>query len=112
MSTDGPRHEDAVDAFTNRLETAAPHGVDKVIVFGSVARGTHGTDSDIDVLAVIDDSAAVLEVEEELRDIAFDLMLEFGTVFSIHAVTESTLDDRSGHPFFQNVLPDGQSIYG
>lgn len=111
-SPDSQAHQDAVDAFVDRLEGADVPGLQRVVLFGSVARGTHSPESDVDVLAVLDDATDAPAVEERLRDLAYDVMLEHGTVFSVHAVTETTMERRSNHPFFQNVLPDGRAIYG
>lgn len=104
-------HRDAVDAFVDRVDGADIPSVDRLFLFGSVARATHTPDSDIDVLAVLEDSADAERIEERLRDVAYDVMLERGTVFSIHAVTESTLRERD-HPFFRTILEEGRLIYG
>jgi len=40
------------DLKTN-LEHQFPNGIEKVILFGSVARGTNTTDSDFDVLVLL-----------------------------------------------------------
>lgn len=105
-------HEDAVPAFVERVEDAGVPEVQRLVLFGSVARDTHDADSDIDILAVIDDDADERAIEDRLRDIAYDVTLEHGAVFSIHGVSESTLDDRSDHPFFSRVASDGAAIYG
>lgn len=110
-STELP-HEDAVAAFVDRLEAADLPEVRRLVLFGSVARATHTDDSDIDILAVLAEGADEADVEERLRDIAYDVMLDHGTVFSIHGVTESTLRSRSDHPFFERALGDGEPIYG
>lgn len=102
----------AVDDFVERVADADLDSVDRLILFGSVARTTHAADSDVDVLAVTDTAADVEQVEETLRDIAYDTMLEHGMVFSIHAVTRSTFDSRADHPFFQTVTDEGKAIYG
>lgn len=105
-------HEDAVAAFVERVEATAFPEVRRPVLFGSVARSTHARDSDVDILAVLADGADEATVEERLRDVAYDVMLEDGTVFSIHGVTEPTLDRRSDHPFFSRALADGEPIYG
>lgn len=105
-------HDRAVESFVDRVEAADLYGLRRLILFGSVARSTHGDGSDIDVLAVLNDEADEMAVEERLRDIAYDVMLERGTVFSIHGVTESTLERRADHPFFKRALADGERIYG
>lgn len=61
---------------------------------------------------MFDDGADAVGIEEQLRDIAYDVMLDRGAVFSIHGVTASTLASRSDHPFFERVLTDGEPMYG
>lgn len=105
-------HDDAVERFARRVARTELPSVKRLLVFGSVARDTHEPGSDIDILAIIDDDADEFATEERIRDIAYDVMLEQGTVFSIHGVTESTLADRSDHPFFRRALREGRRIYG
>lgn len=102
----------AVDAFVERVEAADVPSVDRLVLFGSVARGDHRADSDVDLLAVLHDTDDPSAVEETLRDIAFDVMLERGVAISVHAVTTSRLDARADHPFFETVLSEGRPIYG
>lgn len=111
-SVDDLPHEAAVDDFADRVANADIEGLERLILFGSVAKTTHTLDSDVDVLAVVDTSVDVHTVEETLRDIAYDTMLDCGVVFSIHAVTTATFEQRADHPFFQIVSNEGTPIYG
>lgn len=110
--TDVGPHEAAVTDFVERVEAADIDGLSQLILFGSVARRSYTADSDVDVLAIVDTAADEHAIEETLRDLAYDTMLERGVVFSIHAVTESTYERRSDHPFFETVTAEGHSIYG
>ena len=105
-------HRAAVDAFVDSVESAAVPSLRRLVLFGSVARATHEPDSDVDVLAILDESADVGDVEDELRGLAYEVALEHDVVFSIHAVTESTMAERGDHPFFENVLAEGRPVYG
>lgn len=105
-------HGDAVDDFVERVDAADLPEVQRLILFGSVAQTRHTADSDIDVLAVLDDDADVRVVEERLRDIAYDVLLERDVVISIHAMTESAFEGRSEHPFVQTVRSEGEIVYG
>ena len=105
-------HRDAVDAFVDRVETESLDAVQRLYLFGSVAHGVHRPDSDVDIFVVVDDRADVSAVEEQLRDVAYDVMLERGATFSIHGVSESTLERRGDHPFFRTMLDEGEQIYG
>jgi predicted nucleotidyltransferase len=51
-------------------------------LFGSVARGSFGADSDIDVLVLIP-SRVSTDMEEEVFDLAFDVELKYDVVFGI-----------------------------
>jgi predicted nucleotidyltransferase len=105
-------HGEAVEDFVERVEAADVTGLERLVLFGSVARATHDPDSDIDVLAVIEDGADPTAVEERLRDLAYDVMLERNVAFSIHGTTESTFERRLDHPFFERVRSEGRIIHG
>lgn len=54
------------------LELAAKHGAHNVRVFGSVARGEAGPDSDVDLLVDLDKDRSLfdqLELQEEIQDL-------------------------------------------
>ncbi|MDY6771367.1 MAG: nucleotidyltransferase domain-containing protein [Candidatus Nanohaloarchaea archaeon] len=65
------RHEEAFDRFREQVMDRFGDRVEKLILFGSVARGDHGEDSDVDVLIVVDDKS----VKQDIVGIAFDIML-------------------------------------
>lgn len=108
----GRRHEAAVEEFVRRVEAADLPTVDRLVLFGSVARNDERDDSDVDVLAVLEEPDDDREVEEALRDVAYDVMLETGVNVSVHAVTADNLEARGDHPFFETVLAEGRPIYG
>jgi predicted nucleotidyltransferase len=108
-ATDG--HERAAEELRERFQSDEVAGLERLILFGSVARQEHHEDSDVDALAVVADDAPD-EVAERVRDIAYDVMLETGTVVSVQVVRESQFADRADHPFFRRIRSDGTPIYG
>lgn len=107
---DADAHAAAAGAFARRVESRHP-ALEELILFGSTARGdATGSDSDVDFLAVVTDGS-VREVEDELRDVAYDVMLEFGPVVEVHVLSRSRFDRYrdTGHPFIRSVLREGQS---
>jgi predicted nucleotidyltransferase len=44
------------------LDLAAKHGASRIRVFGSVARGDAGPDSDVDLLVAMDDDRSLLDL--------------------------------------------------
>lgn len=101
-------HEEAFEAFARRANDALGDAIDELLLFGSTARGeTRGIDSDVDVFVVLDTEKR----DDELRDIAYDIQLEYGVVVSIHTKTKERFEERKDHPFIKNVLREGRS-YG
>lgn len=66
------------------LETAAQHGASNVRVFGSVARGDDGEDSDIDFLVSLEDGRTLFDLcrlydaLEELLQRPVDIVVDGG----------------------------------
>jgi len=104
-------HEQAFRAFAQRAENSLSERIHELILFGSAARGeARGIDSDVDVFVVLD-SEEHREYEDELREIAYDVQLEYGVVLSLHTKTKERFEARKDHPFVRNVLAEGRS-YG
>jgi predicted nucleotidyltransferase len=103
-------HRATVDAFASRVQEADLDSVRELLLFGSVARGTQSSDSDADVLAVIEDSAHRSAVEDRLRDIAYEVELDRGVVLSLVVLSES--EYRAGGPFLEHVQRDAETLHG
>jgi predicted nucleotidyltransferase len=62
-----------IDILRNRrqeiLETAAKHGAHSIRVFGSVARGEAGTESDVDLLVKMDEGRSLLDRIALMQDL-------------------------------------------
>lgn len=105
-------HAVAADEFVNRARFRFDHEIVRVYVFGSTVRGeTRGLSSDVDVLIVLDETVNYEAIGEELRDLAYDIMLEYGPVVELHVLSEHEFKqslDR-GNPFLQNVVQEGRS---
>lgn len=113
---DGPKtavdHAAAAETFVDRARARFPDEIEELYVFGSTARGdASGLDSDVDVLVALADDSEYERVADELRDIAYDVMLEYGPVVELHVFTGREFDRhrRRGNPFVENVVDEGQS---
>jgi predicted nucleotidyltransferase len=107
------RQNRAVRELRRRVERAFPGNLQKLLVFGSVARGTDGPDSDIDVLVVLDhtDVPQTWRLEKKLRDIAFPVELEHDVVFDLKLALKEDLLHVKGHtPFMENVFGEGVTV--
>ena len=106
-------HADAAAAFSELAHSKHDTDIIELYVFGSTARGeARGRSSDVDVLVVVkeNDRGAL---EESLRDIALDVMIEYGPAIELHILSEAAFErhQREQNPFIQNVLSEGES-YG
>ncbi len=83
--------------------------IKKVIVYGSFAKGEATTDSDIDILVVVDDSLDPRKVEEKLDDLLFEILLNRNELVSVIAVNE-TMFENYRSPLLLNVKEEGITV--
>ena len=80
----------------------------KVILFGSHARGQANSDSDWDILILIDKPKENRTVEEKYRDEMFHLELELGEPISTFVYSKNDWETRFVYtPLYQNIKQEG-----
>ena len=78
-----------------------------VILYGSVARGTASSESDIDVALLIKGSLSSV-TENELSDFIVDMNLQYDKVFSVIDIDIDNYEKwKAVAPFYKNVKQDG-----
>ena len=78
-----------------------------VILYGSVARGTASSESDIDVALLIKGSLSSV-TENELSDFIVDMNLKYDKVFSVIDIDNDNYEKwKAVAPFYKNVKQDG-----
>lgn len=105
-------HTAAAAAFVDRARSQHGDKLAELYVFGSTVRGdAHGRASDVDILIVLDDDTDDDAAANSLRDIALDVMIEYGPAIELHLLSESTFDryQREENPFIRNVVTEGRS---
>lgn len=98
---------DKIAELANRIvEAVRPN---RIILFGSAARGDLGPHSDIDVLVVMPDAVHRGHVTEEI----YRQLWGFGVAKDIVVVTEGDLRERCDDPFavIHQALTEGQKLY-
>lgn len=79
-----------------------------VILFGSRARGQEDSNSDWDILILVDDPVVSIEQEKEYREELFDVELEMGEPISTFVLSKKDWETRySVTPLYQNVKREG-----
>ena len=82
----------------------------EVILYGSRARGDNNSESDWDILILVD-AAVDLDYERLFRHKLYDLELETGEVFSTTVYNKTDWKSRYWMtPLFQNVSKEGVRI--
>jgi predicted nucleotidyltransferase len=81
------------------------------VLFGSVARGESGKESDADILIVIADDDA--GIKDEISMAAYEIMVKNDVVLSPIVMDKSTFDwyRVNGDPFYKNIRRDGVEIW-
>lgn len=96
--------------YCKALAEQYPGAVQRLLIYGSKARGNAGPESDLDVLLVVSNRAAKLK--RRLRWIGYTLAAASTAVPSILAYTEDEWGSRahSGSPFRRAVERDAVQI--
>jgi predicted nucleotidyltransferase len=97
----------ALDEFVKEVREKHGNKVEKIIIYGSYARGESTEESDIDVLVVGDVTL------DEMVDISFPLLLKHGVYISPHVMTGDHFShlDREGYGFVKNVKREGREVH-
>lgn len=84
--------------------------VDEVILFGSLARGDYGTDSDADILLVLT-SSSYNRYFDRIPKYA-PAFIDFDLPVNIFPYTHAEIDKmvESNNPFMKSILRDGVSL--
>jgi predicted nucleotidyltransferase len=84
--------------------------IEKIILFGSAARGTISEESDIDILVVVDEKDD--EIVKRIEDFAFGAMQRLGILVSPTIIGHGAYADmkRERYPMIMNVEREGISL--
>lgn len=104
------RHRAVIEEFKRRIEQRHPHELIRLVVFGSQARGEATTDSDIDILAVV--NSQDWELGDVIRDLGYELEIEHGLVLSIQVMSQQRYGERValGSTFLKNIEREGLAV--
>ena len=103
------RIHDIVLKFSQQVKKLLGQKLDKVILYGSYARGDYNEHSDIDImiLTTLTDEE-IKKTEPMLFDLAFDFQMDYGGDISVVVKNKDKFEYWLGAlPFYNNVKKEG-----
>lgn len=98
--------------FKKRLSAETMTHLKRLIFFGSRVRGHASEDSDIDLLALVDEKTP--EIEKELEDTAYAVMWDndFKPIISLKVFSEIRFNNAvtKGFSFYRNIEREGITL--
>lgn len=95
----------------NELKTIIGEKLKDIILYGSYARGNYDEESDIDIIALVEEDE-LKSYKEKVIDLEIDLTIKYGLMPSILIESKDYFNKyRKTEFLFQNVLTDGKIIY-
>lgn len=88
-------------------DTIKSDDIKLIVLFGSVARGDDGEESDIDILIV---SPVADKIKPEIHKVAMDIIFEKDEIISPRLMSEEQFNKIEDYPFLSNVLKEGVFI--
>lgn len=100
------RRLEIIDQIRKTMQTIAPTA--KTILFGSEARGEACSDSDIDLLILLEGERLTLAQEEDITLPLYELELKTGVVISPVVMLKKLWENRPFKtPFYINIVNEG-----
>ena len=100
---------DIILHFSQQVKSILGDKLDKVILYGSYARGDYNEHSDVDImiLTTLTDKE-IEEVETEIFDLAFDFQMDYDIDISVVIQNKERFNYWLGTlPFYNNVQKEG-----
>lgn len=102
-----------MERYSNMLEKLIPglvhifqDSIVRIILYGSVARGTQTEESDVDIAVLV--TTYTREMRDQMADLVVDLELEYDQVLSVLLIDYDKFTEwENVMPFYKNVKKEG-----
>lgn len=107
----GKRLNKALESYLRLLRKYYGSKILNAVLFGSVARGESGKESDADILIVTSDSDS--KIKDEISMAAYEIMLKSNVVLSPLVMDRKTFDwyKNNKDPLYKNINRDGIELW-
>jgi predicted nucleotidyltransferase len=88
--------------------------LEKVVLFGSYARGDFDPESDVDIAVFLNlEESALNEYYDLISQTSSELSLKYGIIISILLISNKTFQTyKDVLPFYRNLINEGKEYYG
>jgi predicted nucleotidyltransferase len=96
------------------LKTLLKKRLKKIVLYGSFARNTETSESDIDIMVLTDlDDNEIKTLNDAINKITLELSLKYDIVFSFMVINNDHFTKYLNIvPFYKNVSDEGIVLYG
>jgi len=106
--SDDPKADAILTRFRAALGEIYGDRLERVVLYGSRARGDHRPDSDYDIAVFIKDPGTLGEEIRRLASLTTDILIDTGAVISATPFRAGAYRDRTG--FMHEVRQDGLDL--
>lgn len=99
------KNDPVLAEIKQRLNETLGDNVERIILFGSRARGDAHKDSDYDVLLLV--KKHTKELEDQINDIAYDMLDRYGKLVNIFDSEVAVYEKAKIDPLFLNIRREG-----
>ncbi len=106
--------EKLLKSFTKDVQSILGNSVEKIILYGSYARGDFQMNSDIDIMILTSlQEDKIKQIEDKLYDVAFDYQMSDSIVISINIKNIEQYNYWLGAlPYYDNIEKEGIVLAG
>jgi predicted nucleotidyltransferase len=98
-------HDPVLDRFRDAVAQAYGQRLERLVLFGSRARGDFRADSDYDVAVFLHDMGGIWDEVRRLAQITTDILIQSGAVISAKPFPAG--DDEGTQPLLEAIRRDG-----
>lgn len=111
MQEEKSRHRKAFEEFVRRIKDRFSDSVESLVLYGSVVRGEETSESDVDVLVVVNHKDE--DLKEEIIGIGYEILMKRKVYISPKVLSEEEYEKlkSSKSPFIENVEKEGEAVH-
>lgn len=103
-------YDEVLSILVPELRNIFSERIDRIILYGSVARGTQTPESDVDIALIVRGYTEAMH--EAMTDLTVELQLEYDMVLSLVLIDYDNFREWNEQlPFYRNVQKEGITLW-